>query len=825
MKFFYSILPFDKEGDLEMVQQKIESFCKQVNEELHSGVKPSTIRNVIEQLENYSNHPELLFLLGKCYFVSNQLEEASTYFYQAINHNSTNAEHYAYYAWTRLKLSDDKKATIYIDKAIELDSENATTLLIASLRSFNQEDYETTTRFIQKGLKKNEHQFHFLKLQIEMFLKTGKANQEIIYLIEKSQKYGSDDELDYTYAKLLYMDSRYDECKKFCRKFTMKYPNSQSIDKFRKLITKMKENENRYKRIQGDGGKSKPNKDIKKEKVIPIEDLLAELDEFIGLENVKKTVHEMINVLKINQVKQQRGLKTETPTAPHMIFYGNPGTGKTTIARLMGKLFRSIGLLENGHLVEVRREDLVGQYIGHTEDNTKAKIEEALGGVLLIDEAYTLVENNRGGSNDFGLKAMNVLLPALTNHAGEFLVIATGYQDEMDLFVDANPGLKDRFTKKIYFDNYVPDELMLIFNKLCNDGGYTLTEEAREFLHEEFVEAYRKRDKTFGNARLVEKYFKQIYTAQSNRVASIPQNLWDDELLVTLTEQDVATVFSSESNKSFDVPINEELLQERIGHLNSLIGLQSVKEEIKKLVSLVRYYKNEGKDTKKLIKHTLLLGNPGTGKTEVARILAGIYEALGILERGELIEVDRNGLVDKYRGGTEEKTLQKIDKAMGGTLFIDEAYALTNKDSNDPGHAALELLLKKMSDLEGKFMVIAAGYSREMEQFLDSNSGLRRRFGLTLHFEDYNPDELMEISKHYLKENELTEEAELLLFSHYEKLYNNRNRTFGNAGFAKKVISQTIHNRDYRMTTLGTSQISEDEKKKIEADDIVLIDS
>lgn len=814
------------EGDFGMIQGELQLFYEQINEELQNGIKPTTIRMVYQQLNKYPNHSELLFLLGKCYFVSEQFQVASNYFYQAISHNSTNAEHYAYYGWALLTLKDAKKADSYIDRAFELDNQNATALLAASIRSFNQEDYETTIHFIIKGLNTNEHRFHFLKLQVELFLKTGKSTQEILSLIEQAQKYGSDDELDYTYAKLLYMNLQYIECKKFCRKFIMKHPNSEYIEKFRKLMSKMKENENRNNQSRtNDRSKPENNKKTPNEKVVPIEDLLYELNEFVGLDNVKKTINEMINVLKINQVKQQRGLKTETPTAPHMIFYGSPGTGKTTIARLMGKLFRSMGLLKSGHLVEVRREDLVGQFIGDTEKNTKDKIEEALGGVLLIDEAYTLVENSRGGSNDFGLKAINVLLPALTNHAGEFLVIATGYQEEMDQFLNANPGLKDRFTKKIYFDDYSPEELMMIFEKLCKDGGYHQTEKAKQYLHGIFVEVYRKRDKTFGNARLVNKYFKEIYTAQSNRVASIPEHLWDDKLLTTITKDDIAEVFEKDTDKSFDVPINEELLQERLGHLNSLIGLESVKEEINKLVNLVRYYKNEGENTKKLIKHTLLLGNPGSGKTEVARILAGIYEALGILERGELIEVDRNGLVDKYRGGTEEKTLQKIEKAMGGTLFIDEAYSLTNKDSGDPGHTALEILLKKMSDLEGKFMVIAAGYNTEMEQFLDSNSGLRRRFGLTLHFEDYTPEELMKISEHYLKENKLSVEAESLLFNHYEKLYNNRNRTFGNAGLARKIVFQTIHNRDYRITKLPPSEIKEDEKKMIEKTDIACIES
>ncbi|MDR4938318.1 right-handed parallel beta-helix repeat-containing protein [Rossellomorea marisflavi] len=556
-----------------------------------------------------------------------------------------------------------------------------------------------------------------------------------------------------------------------------------------------------------------------------LEEWLSELDQYIGLTTVKETIHQWVNILNINRVKKQRGLKTATLHAPHIIFYGNPGTGKTTIARLMGKIFHALGLLDTGHLVEVRREDLVGQVIGDTEKNTKEKIEEAMGGVLLIDEAYTLVESNQAGSNDFGLKAINVLLPALTNHAGEFVAIVTGYKDEMDRFLGANPGLKDRFNRHIQFDDYTPDELMQIFHKCCKDGGYTILQPAEDLLREAFIHLYRKRDKTFGNARLVNKYFDEICAAQTNRIATIPQPQWDDELLTTLTEQDVTNVFRSQEEESFDVPINEELLQERLEHLNSLIGLQSVKEEIHQLVGLVRYYKKTGQSTKELIKHTLLLGNPGTGKTEVARILAGIYEALGILERGDLMEVDRNGLIDQYRGGTEEKTAQVIQQAQGGTLFIDEAYTLTNKDRHDPGHTAIEIILKRMSDWQGRFLVIAAGYHEEMKQFLDSNSGLRRRFGLTLIFDDYTPEELMEISSFYLNGNTLSQEAEQSLRDHFQTLYHDRSQTFGNAGLARKIISQAIQNRDYRLANQQRHGLDELDRRTIVPADISYITS
>lgn len=797
----------------------IKGFYKEIESEIDCGINFATWKKLSEKMDAYPESADLLFLAGKYKFHSQEFVKASSYFCGALKSGEQLAEKNAYYGLTLLKSQDVQKAESYIVEAFKQSPEDATALLASGLLAYTKKDYHAAAIYQEKGIVTGKHDFEFWKLRARILMKTGKSIDEIVPVIKKAQKMGEDHELDFDFAKLLFINEQEEECKKFCRKFMMKNPHSEYIEKFRQLVDKMKE---KQKPSRKDSGKKT---ETAKQEQRPLKELLDELDQFIGLENVKASIKEMINVIEINRFKLERGLKASDVTAPHMIFYGNPGTGKTTIARLVGDIFYSIGLLKNGHLIEVKREDLVGQFIGDTEKNTKEKIEEALGGILFIDEAYSLVEGGNSNGNDFGQKAINVLLPALTNHRGEFAVIAAGYRDEMEIFLASNPGLKDRFTKKINFDDYSPEELMLIFHKLCRDKGNIMTDEANRMLEEELIRLYRKRDKTFSNGRLIHNFFETIITAQSNRIVSqIPKEKWTDDLIVTLTEEDVKSILANQNVKVFEVPINEELLQERVDRLNSFIGLHSVKKEINQLVSLVRYYKQEGKNTKGLIKHTLLLGNPGTGKTEVARILSGIYEALGILERGELIEVDRKGLVDKYRGGTEEKTARQIEKAIGGTLFIDEAYTLTNKDSNDPGHTAMEIILKKMSDLEGRFMVIAAGYSTEMEQFLDSNSGLRRRFGLELIFEDYTPDELMEITRLYIDDYQLSRAAETLLIEHYNTLYTKRDKTFGNAGFAKKIAAETVRNVHYRLSQLQ-SQESSQGIKTIEIEDIALLEN
>lgn len=551
--------------------------------------------------------------------------------------------------------------------------------------------------------------------------------------------------------------------------------------------------------------------------------LMSELDEFIGLEDVKDKMRDMMNLVEINHFKEERGLKTIKLAAPHMIFQGNPGTGKTTIARLMGGFFKWLGLLDKGHLVEVKREDLVGTHVGSSEELTKSKIKEAMGGVLFIDEAYSLTAG-KNSSNDYGKKVIDTLLPAMENHRGEFVVIAAGYTEDMDSFLTSNPGLKDRFTEKIHFQDYTPDELMQIFLSKC-EGSYSITDAAKLAIQDEFIERYRKRDQAFSNARMVRTLYDQIGLAQSLRISKLPREQWTEELLTTFEAEDVLRVVKDRDVKSYEVPIDEELLEKKREELRQFIGLKKVKAEIDEMIELMRYYKRENHSTEKLMNHTLLIGKPGTGKTEIARVLAGIYQALGLLERGELIEVDRSDLVGTHIGETEKRTGDQIERAMGSALFIDEAYTLAGGGENDYGKKAVEVLLKQMSDRQGEFLLIAAGYEKEMNSFLDSNAGLRRRFGLTFHFEDYIPEELMEITELYIQGYGITVEAKDALVRHYQDIYERRDETFGNAGLAKKMAKEMTRKVDYRLAVSSSNQSSNVLEKEITRADLVLLES
>ncbi len=522
-----------------------------------------------------------------------------------------------------------------------------------------------------------------------------------------------------------------------------------------------------------------------------IEELLEELNGYVGLKSVKYTVKEFIDYLKFQQDRESKGLHHGKGFSINAIFEGNPGTGKTTIARLMGEIFYAMGIIEKGHVIEVDRSSLVGQYVGETAQKTDKLIQDAMGGILFIDEAYTLVKKG-GSGQDFGQEALDILLKRMEDNKGDFVVIAAGYPKEMQTFVESNPGLKSRFTHSFTFDDYNPDELLDIFSNAINKEEYFITEDANAELKKEFIRLYRKRDASFGNARLVMQIFEKLKIKISKRLVKMAKKDKSKEVLSTFTIEDIDSILKA--NETFDVqlPIDQEALSVALSELNNLFGLQSIKNEVDDLVKLVKYFIKQGVNVRdKFGDHILFLGNPGTGKTSVARIISNIYSALGILPSGQLIEVDRSGLVGSHVGETAQKTTHVIESAMGGTLFIDEAYALTSSNSSsDFGNEAVDTLLKRMEDDRGKFLVIAAGYTNEMKDFIASNPGMKSRFTKTFYFEDYTPEELMNITN-FSVDNlklELTQEAKDALFKHFSILHSKRDKHFGNARIVRNLI-------------------------------------
>ena len=262
-----------------------------------------------------------------------------------------------------------------------------------------------------------------------------------------------------------------------------------------------------------------------------MKDLLAELDGYIGLQTVKEEVHNLINMASVYQLRRQHDLPT-TDMSLHLVFTGNPGTGKTMMARMMARIYRSLDILSRGQLVEVDRSGLVAGYVGQTAIKTQKVIEKAMGGVLFIDEAYAL---NGRSENDFGQEAIDTILKAMEDHRDDLVVIVAGYTDLMDRFIHSNPGLESRFNRFLLFDDYTTDEMVEIFRMQCKKGCYQLTEEAQPLIRDYIAE--ESADDSFGNARGVRNLFEHVLVAQNNRLVTMEKITRED--LMTITADDV----------------------------------------------------------------------------------------------------------------------------------------------------------------------------------------------------------------------------------------------------------------------------------------------
>ena len=550
---------------------------------------------------------------------------------------------------------------------------------------------------------------------------------------------------------------------------------------------------------------------------ISVEDAMAELDAMIGLTSVKEQVRSIAASIEAARRRTVAGITTERPMR-HFVFLGPPGTGKTTVARVLAKIFYAFGLLQMPEVIEAHRADLVGEYLGATAIKTNELIDSALGGVLFIDEAYSLVNEGDGQADRFGVEAVQTLLKRAEDNRESLIIILAGYEKQMETFLVSNPGLASRFATRLKFPSYSPPEMMALAEAALDRRGEVLDPDARPVLWRTLEEVGRRRmTDDLGNGRFVRSLLEKAGQARDVRVMTGTAEPAAKDL-VTIRGSDLDQAYAELTSRLRgyeDTPTVEGAIAE----LDELIGLEPVKQQVRAIAAQLRVAKlrdTHGLTSQPPTRHFVFTGPPGTGKTTVARILGRIFAALGLLVRPEVVEAHRADLVGEHLGSTAIKTNKLIDSAMGGVLFVDEAYSLNNVgyDGGDAfGTEAVQSLLKRAEDDRDRLVIVLAGYTDDMDRFLRSNPGLASRFSTRVTFPSYSPADLVQIS------NLLAEQAgdmfdpaarEVLVGIFAQACDAGRIDELGNGRFARSLFERACACRDVRVVRLGEQATAAD---------------
>jgi SpoVK/Ycf46/Vps4 family AAA+-type ATPase len=543
---------------------------------------------------------------------------------------------------------------------------------------------------------------------------------------------------------------------------------------------------------------------------ITVDEAMAELDSMIGLTAVKDQIRSIAASIEAARRRALAGYGTEKPMQ-HLVFLGPPGTGKTAVARIIAKIFYAFGLLDTPAVVEAQRADLVGEYLGATAIKTNELIDSALGGVLFIDEAYSLVNEGDGQGDRFGNEAVQALLKRAEDDRDDLVIVLAGYERQMESFLASNPGLTSRFATRVKFPGYSPAELLSLADLAMERRGELLDPDARPVLWRLLEDVGRRKlTDELGNGRFVRSLLEKAGRARDVRVMSAAAEPSSADL-VTLRGADLTRAFS-ELTTRFRGYGETPTLESALAELDALIGLEPVKRGVHEIAAQLRVARlrdRQGLASQPPARHFVFTGPPGTGKTTVARILGRIFAALGLLVRPSVVEAHRADLVGEHLGATAIKTNRLVDSALGGVLFIDEAYSLYNEGYSGGdafGSEATATLLKRAEDDRDRLVIVLAGYTADMDRFLRSNPGLASRFSVRIGFPSYTPGELSAIAEVIARQAGDSFDPDALpvlgqIFG--QACAEGRIDELGNGRFARSLYERACASRDVRVAHLG----------------------
>lgn len=529
--------------------------------------------------------------------------------------------------------------------------------------------------------------------------------------------------------------------------------------------------------------------------------IIEELNHFVGLKNLKNSLSDFITYLNFVQERKKQGVDVIESFSANCIFLGNPGTGKTSIARLLGKFFKSIGLLEHGHVIEVDRSALVGEFIGETAQKTDKIISQSLGGILFIDEAYTLKREKNG--KDFGQEAIDIILKRMEDFKGQFFVIAAGYPEPMQNFLESNPGLKSRFTHLFTFDDYSPNELIEIFKQFSTKEKFVITEAAEKTFYEKLEPFCEQVDKNFGNARFIRNIFNEIKIQLSKRYHFLPYEERNFSAMSTIIKEDILAAFNQYQKHNNKFILNEDKFDKYINELNNLVGLEEVKSTFTKLLSAIKVEQlKKERSIASLPKNlnSIFIAEQGAGTSSVARLFGRIFKELLLLDNGQLVEIDSS----IFYGLNKIDSFLRLDNifqdSVGKIVLINDSI-LTLQTKSDFSDSLLQYFLKKLYIYQDKIVTILLGTRDEIEDLLINVPVIENQFPNIYNFGHYSTRQLLEIALSICQKRnyQLDEGAWQQMLEIIAELRKEKVRNFYNARTIKEILNKAILNQEERI--------------------------